>query len=326
MARILITGGAGFIGSHLVKALLKQRPQDRIAIIDDLSTGSYANIRELHEGGKIDFYAEEMIASDKLPFLIDEADLIYHLAAAVGVELVVNDPCYTIHCNLDCTQRLLDLARKKGKRVFIASTSEVYGRSDRDIFSEDDDLLIGPPTLGRWSYACSKLMDEFLALSYFRQYQLPVTVVRFFNTVGAGQTGRYGMVLPRFVQQALANEPLAVYGDGAQRRCFGSVNDCVRSLIALASTDQSIGEVVNIGSQEEISILELAKTVRATAGSKSEILFKPYLEVFGEKFEDMRHRKPNVDKLRRLTGITFEEKLPTIIQTVIAHEKKQPTK
>src|SRR3954469_12710457 len=273
--RCLITGGAGFIGSHLCDELLAGG--HRVHVLDDLSTGSIDNVRHLKHRPGFEYTIDSAANSRLVAELVDEADVIYHLAAAVGVALIVESPVRTIETNVHCTEVVLNQAAKKKKPVFIASTSEVYGKS-RDLpFTEDGDLLLGPTTKGRWSYACSKAIDEFLALAYWKERKLPTVVGRHFNTVGPRQTGRYGMVVPSFVRQALAGTPITVHGDGAQRRCFCHVADAVRAMIDLMlAGEQAYGEVFNIGSTEEITILELAERVRALAASESEIVYVPY--------------------------------------------------
>ena len=311
----LITGGAGFIGSHLAESLLERG--DSVTVLDDLSTGSIRNIEHLK--GHPDFHYEIDSVENKplLAELVDGADQVFHLAAAVGVRLVVESPVRTIETNVRCTEIVLAAACKKRKKVFIASTSEVYGKS-RDIpFREDGDLVIGATTRGRWSYACSKALDEFLAIAYWRERRCPTVIARFFNTVGPRQTGRYGMVVPRFVSQALRNDPITVYGDGQQSRCFTHVKDTVNAAIALMDSDATVGEVYNIGNDEEITILELAERIRELSGSESLIEFKPYCEVFGENFEDMPRRVPSLEKIRRTVGYDPRYGLDDVLEAVI---------
>jgi UDP-glucose 4-epimerase len=297
---ILVTGGAGFIGSHLVERLLADG--HFIVVIDDFSTGSAENLRSVAGNPKLSIIESRISSCAKLSELAAGAKAIYHLAAAVGVELVVKSPIHTLETNLHETEVLLKAAAPNRTTVLLASTSEVYGKSEKPLFSEDDDLLIGPPDKTRWGYACSKLMDEFLALAYAQEKALPVTITRLFNTVGPRQTGRYGMVLPRFITAAKRGEPLIVHGDGLQSRCFCFVKDTVEALVRLQNSDAARGEVFNIGSTEEISILELAELVIATLGSKSKIELLPYDQAYAPGFEDMRRRKPSVAKLAAAIG------------------------
>ncbi len=317
----LITGGAGFIGSHLAEALLARG--DIVYVIDDLSTGTIRNIDHLKVNDRFHYVIDTVENIPVMAELVDRADVIFHLAAAVGVRLVVESPVRTIETNLRGTEIVLALASKKKKPVFIASTSEVYGKSEKVPYSEDDDLLIGPPHVGRWAYACSKAIDEFLALAYWRERGLPVVIGRFFNTVGPRQTGRYGMVLPRFVQQALNGEPITVYGDGEQSRCFGYVEDVVQAVIRLMETPEAVGQVFNIGSDEEITINELAHRVKAISGSASEIVHVPYDQAFGDDFEDMRRRVPDLRKIRCTIGYEPRVGIDEIIQRVIDYEKRR---
>lgn len=316
----LITGGAGFIGSHLAEALLARG--DTVHIIDDLSTGSIRNIDHLKVNERFHYIIDTVENVPVMAELVDRADVIFHLAAAVGVRLVVESPVRTIETNLRGTEIVLALASKKKKPVFIASTSEVYGKSEKVPYSEDDDLLIGPPHVGRWAYACSKAIDEFLALAYWRERGVPVVIGRFFNTVGPRQTGRYGMVLPRFVQQALSGNPITVYGDGEQSRCFCYVEDVVQAVIRLMETPEAVGQVFNIGSDEEITINELARRVKAISGSSSEIVHIPYEQAFGEGFEDMRRRVPDLRKIRRTIGYEPRVGIDEIIRRVVEHERR----
>ncbi|MBR7107162.1 MAG: NAD-dependent epimerase/dehydratase family protein [Lentisphaeria bacterium] len=319
--KYLITGGAGFIGSHLTAALLA-RGED-VVVADNFSTGSRENLFPVN--GRSAEVLEIDVATEKerLRELVKAADVIFHLAAAVGVELVVNDPVRTIETNIDGSANIITLAAEYGKRLFIASTSEVYGKSAREEFSEDDDLLIGSPLNSRWSYACSKLMDEFYLMAYVRAAKLPGTVVRFFNTVGPRQTGRYGMVIPRFVRNALAGKNLQVYGDGGQSRCFCHVEDVVRALLLLLEKPEAVGNVYNIGSQHLVTIKELAEEVIRLTGSCSGIDIVPYDVAYAEGFEDMRRRKPSTAKLRSLTGWRAEKSLEEIILDVAEFEKSR---
>ena len=314
--RYLITGGAGFIGSHLAERLLARG--DTVALLDNLSTGSMDNIRHLKTSANLQYHLDNIENLQLLAEVVDDADIIVHLAAAVGVKLIVESPVRTIETNVNGTQRILEAACKKRKLVLTASTSEVYGKNTNVPFREDADLVLGPTTKGRWSYAASKALDEFLALSYWKEKKLPVIVVRLFNTVGPRQTGRYGMVLPNFVKQALDNEPIKVFGNGQQSRCFCDVRDTVEGLIRLMDTDRSIGEVVNVGNTEEISIEALARLVKKRTRSSSPIEFVPYDQAYEPGFEDMMRRVPCVDKLRSLTGFRPETSLNEIIDRVTA--------
>jgi len=317
---ILITGGAGFIGSHLAESWLKDGHS--VSVIDDLSTGSLDNLKRLPHRDRIEFVKGNVITSRALPDMIRKADVIYHLAAAVGVELVVHDPIRTIETNVSGTSRILKLASKfGGRRLFVASTSEVYGKSTNVPFHETDDLIIGPSTHSRWSYACSKLIDEFLLMAYHRSKGLPGTVTRFFNTVGPRQTGRYGMVIPRFVSAALQGKPLRVYGTGKQTRCFCHVSDTVRALRLLADCKASYGQILNIGSTNRITIRELAETIVAQLHSTSEIVSVSYDEAYEVGFEDMLHRAPDCAKIGRICGWKAELPLERIISDVAAHFK-----
>lgn len=319
--RYLITGGAGFIGSHLSEVLLERG--ENVFVLDDLSTGSVENIRHLKANGRFHYVFDSILNKHLLAELVDESDVVIHLAAAVGVRLIVEHPVRTLETNIHGTQSVLDAASKKKKLVFIASTSEVYGKSDKVPFHEDADLVLGPTTKSRWSYAASKALDEFLALSYWKERKQPVKIARFFNTVGPRQTGRYGMVLPNFVRQALAGEPITVYGSGKQSRCFCDVRDSVESLIRLLATDQSIGEVVNIGTDQEVTIEQLAHLVKERTESNSPVTFVPYDQAYEPGFEDMPRRVPSLDKLEKLTGFRPAIPLVEIVDRVIAHSQKR---
>jgi UDP-glucose 4-epimerase len=314
--RFLITGGAGFIGSHLAERLLDRG--DRVVLLDNLSTGSMDNIRHLKASDRMEYHLDNIENHQLVAELVDDADVVVHLAAAVGVKLIVESPVRTIETNVNGTQRILEAACKKRKLVLTASTSEVYGKNTNVPFHEDADLVLGPTTKGRWSYAASKALDEFLALSYWKEKKLPVIVVRLFNTVGPRQTGRYGMVLPNFVKSALDNSPISVYGDGKQSRCFCDVRDTVESLVRLIDTERSVGEVVNVGNTEEISIEGLAQLVKQRTASSSAIEFVPYDQAYEPGFEDMMRRVPCVDKLQALTGFRPQTPLTEIIDRVAA--------
>jgi len=319
--RYLITGGAGFIGSHLSEVLLERG--ENVFVLDDLSTGSVENIRHLKANGRFHYVFDSILNKHLLAELVDESDVVIHLAAAVGVRLIVEHPVRTLETNIHGTQSVLDAASKKKKLVFIASTSEVYGKSDKVPFHEDADLVLGPTTKSRWSYAASKALDEFLALSYWKERKQPVKIARFFNTVGPRQTGRYGMVLPNFVRQALAGEPITVYGSGKQSRCFCDVRDSVESLVRLLATDQSIGEVVNIGTDQEVTIEQLAHLVKERTESNSPVTFVPYDQAYEPGFEDMPRRVPSLAKLEKLTGFRPAIPLVEIVDRVIAHSQKR---
>jgi UDP-glucose 4-epimerase len=320
--RVLITGGAGFIGSHLADAYLQRG--DEVSVIDDLSTGSIDNIQHLKSNPKFQYTIDSVHNQPVTAELVDHCDIVVHLAAAVGVKLIVESPVRTIETNVRGTEVVLALANKKQKRVLIASTSEVYGLSMDVPFKEDGNLVMGATTKGRWSYACSKAIDEFLALAYWREKKLPTTIVRLFNTVGPRQTGRYGMVIPTFVKQALAGRPITVYGNGKQTRCFGYVGDVVGALIKLMDTNDSVGQVFNIGSSEEISILQLAEKVKKLTHSDSEIVFVPYDEAYEEGFEDMPRRVPDTSKINKLVGFKPEMTLDGILETVISFHRGRP--
>ena len=313
--RVLITGGAGFIGSHLSDAYLQRG--DEVFIIDDLSTGSFENIRHLKEHPRFHYTIENVHNQPVTAELVDQCDVIFHLAAAVGVKLIVESPVRTIETNVHGTEVVLSLANKKKKKVLIASTSEVYGLSTEVPFREDGNLVMGATTKGRWSYACSKAIDEFLALAYWREKKLPTIVVRLFNTVGPRQTGQYGMVIPTFVKQALSSRPITVFGDGKQSRCFGYVGDVVGALMKLMDDGDAVGEVFNIGSNQEISIMDLARKVKELTNSESEIVLVPYDEAYEEGFEDMPRRIPDISKVNAQVGFQPEMSLEGILKSVI---------
>jgi UDP-glucose 4-epimerase len=309
---ILVTGGAGFIGSHLVERLLGDGKT--IVIIDDFSTGSLENLRAVKKNPRLKIIRAKISACKDLPKLAADAEFIFHLAATVGVELVVKSALHVLETSFHETEILLKAAAKHSTPILLTSTSEVYGKSAKPEFGEDDDLLIGPPGQSRWSYACSKLTDEFLALAYAREKKMPVTIARLFNTVGPRQTGRYGMVLPRFIAAAKINEPLKVFGDGRQTRCFCLVNDVVESLVRLQDCRKARGEIFNIGGTEEVSMLELARLVVKTLGSKSKIELIPYDRAYAPGFDDMRRRKPLVEKLERFVKFKPQTPLREIIR------------
>lgn len=316
---VLVTGGAGFIGSHLVERLLAENRQ--VVVIDDLSTGRLENLESARNHPGLQIIVSRLSACVELPELVANASCIYHLAAAVGVELVIRSPIHTLETNLHETEVLLQVAARHGTPLLLTSSSEVYGKSDKASFNEEDDLLIGPPSHTRWSYACSKLMDEFLALAYCRERGLPVVVARLFNTVGPRQTGRYGMVLPRFIASALRGEPLKVFGDGRQTRCFCYVGDAVEAMMRLMNCPAARGEVFNVGSTEETSILDLARRVIEELGSSSSVELVPYDRAYAPGFEDMRQRKPDVQKLRRITGFEPSTSLKEIIRRTAAAQE-----
>jgi len=309
---ILVTGGAGFIGSHLVERLLNDGK--RVVVIDDFSTGSLENLRAFKKNPRLKIVRAKISECKDLPRLAAQAEFIFHLAATVGVELVVKSALHVLEASFNETQMLLRAAAKNSTPLLLTSTSEVYGKSAKPEFGEDDDLLIGPPGQSRWSYACSKLTDEFLALAYAREKNLPVTIARLFNTVGPKQTGRYGMVLPRFIAAAKKNEPLKVFGDGKQMRCFCLVNDVVEALVRLQDCRKARGEIFNIGGTEEVSMLELARLVVKTLGSKSKIELIPYDQAYAPGFDDMRRRKPLVEKLERCVKFKPQTPLREIIR------------
>jgi len=317
----LITGGAGFIGSHLAEELLNQR--NEVYIIDDLSTGSIENIEHLKGENNFHYFIDSIKNEQLMAELIDKCDLIYHLAAAVGVRLIVESPVHTIETNIAGTEIVLKLANKKKKKVIIASSSEVYGKSNNFPYKENSDLVLGPTYKGRWSYACSKAIDEFLAIAYYKEKKLPIVIVRLFNTVGPRQTGAYGMVIPTFVKQALLGHPITVYGDGKQSRCFAYVKDVVREIIELSHHPDAVGEIFNSGSTEEITIEELAKLVKKLAKSDSEIVYIPYDDAYEEGFEDMRKRVPDISKIQKLTGYKPTINIEGIIKSVIEHYRNK---
>ncbi len=319
--RVLITGGAGFIGSHLSDAYLERG--DEVFIVDDLSTGSFGNIQHLKDHSRFHYKIDSVHNRPVTAELVDQCDVIFHLAAAVGVKLIVESPVRTIETNVHGTEVVLSLASKKKKKVLVASTSEVYGLSTEVPFREDGNLVMGATTKGRWSYACSKAIDEFLALAYWREKKLPTVIVRLFNTVGPRQTGQYGMVIPTFVKQALSGRPITVYGSGEQSRCFCYVGDVVGALMKLMDDESAVGEVFNVGSNQEITILDLARKVKELTNSKSEITFVPYDEAYEEGFEDMPRRIPDISKVNGRVGFQPEKSLDGILDSVIEFHSEQ---
>jgi UDP-glucose 4-epimerase len=314
----LITGGAGFIGSHLAEKLLERG--DSVIILDDLSTGSFDNITHLTGNPDFTFVIDSIMNEMVMDRLVSKCDVVFHLAAAVGVELVVKDPVHTIETNVLGTNVILKTANRYRKKVLVASTSEIYGRGVNDSFREDDDRLMGSISNQRWSYACSKSLDEFLSLAYCKQKELPIVICRFFNTVGPRQTGQYGMVVPRFVKQALKNDPITVYGDGMQSRCFCNVSDTVRALLKLAESESAIGEMYNIGNIEEITIIDLANKIIELTGSTSRVQMVPYNIAYGEGFDDMLRRKPDISKIKEHVDWEPEMDLEQTLKQIIAHQ------
>lgn len=319
--RFLITGGAGFIGSHMSEYLLARG--DEVHIIDDLSTGSIENIQHLKTNPNFHYHIDTVTNQRLTAELVDLCDVILHLAAAVGVKLIVESPVKTIETNIRGTEVVLELAAKKRKRVLITSTSEVYGKRERVPFDEEDDLVMGPTSKGRWSYACSKAIDEFLAIAYWKEKKVPTVIARLFNTVGPRQTGRYGMVIPNFVRQALNGEPITVYGDGSQTRCFTHVSDAVGALVGIVEHPDATGEVYNIGSTNEVSIIGLAERIKAMTQSNSEIRKVPYHVAYEEGFEDMMRRVPSLNKINRLIGYTPKFSLDQVLESVISYERSR---
>lgn len=319
--RALITGGAGFIGSHLSEALLAGGHE--VLILDNLSTGSIDNIAHLKGRPGFEYFVDSVDNEPLLAELIDRSDVVFHFAAAVGVKLIVEQPVHTIETNVHGTEVVLKHANKKKKLVVVASTSEVYGKSDDVPFREDSDLVMGPTPKHRWAYACSKAIDEFLALAYWKERKLPVIIVRFFNTVGPRQTGQYGMVIPNFVRQALAGEPITVFGDGTQSRSFTHVHDVVGALLKLVAEPQAIGKVINIGNTQEVTIMQLAERVKALSGSKSPIKLIPYDQAYESGFEDMPRRVPDLSRVHALVGYEPKNNLDDILNQVIDYFRKK---
>jgi UDP-glucose 4-epimerase len=320
LMRALITGGAGFIGSHLAERLLKEG--HHVSVIDNLSTGSLKNIEHLRGHRDFEFVTGDIGSTELMTVLIERCDVIFHLAAAVGVRLIAEDPVRTIATNIGGTEIVLDIANKFGKKILIASSSEVYGKSEAVPFREEDDLVLGSTSLSRWAYACSKAIDEFLGQAYHRQYGLGVVIGRFFNTIGPRQTGRYGMVVPRFVQMALANEPVLVYGTGKQTRCFCYVADLVEAVIGLMSCEQAAGRVYNIGTSEEIAIEDLADKIIEMTGSKSKKQFVPYEVAYGRPIEDMMRRVPSTERIRETIGWVPQTRLDETLKSIIESIKR----
>jgi len=321
--RALITGGAGFIGSHLADRLLGL--EHDVTIVDDLSTGSVENIARLKSNVRFEYHLDTIFNRQLLAELVDLADVVFHLAAAVGVRRIVEYPVRTIETNVRGSELILEMAAKKQKRVLITSTSEVYGKSTKLPFSERDDLVFGSTYNCRWSYACSKAIDEFLALAYHREKKLPVTIVRLFNTAGPRQTGQYGMVLPTFVHQALSGEAVTVFGTGEQSRCFGHVDDVIEGILACVTSAQTVGEIFNLGNTEQVTVKALAARIIAATGSKSPIRYVPYSQAYGEGFEDMEHRIPDISKAHACFGYTPKRSLDEIISAVIQYIQQEKT-
>lgn len=317
--KVLISGGAGFIGSYLAGAYLERG--DEVYVIDDLSTGATENIKQHLENPKFHFVKDTVLNRRQMLELTGICDVVAHFAAAVGVKLIIEEPLRSLHTNIVGTEIVLELANKFRKKVFLASTSEVYGRNSKVPLSEEENRIYGSTTVGRWSYASSKALDEFLGLAYWKTKQLPVVVARFFNTVGPRQTGRYGMVIPRLVNQALRNEPMTVYGNGTQTRNFTYVEDVVRAVIRLIDEPRAVGQIFNIGGETEISINELAERIRVSTESSSVILHVPYEEAYQEGFEDMERRVPDITKIKRLIGYQNTHTLEEILTKIIEHER-----
>jgi len=320
--KALVTGGAGFIGSHVCEELMRRGHE--VFVLDDLSTGQFENIE--HLDGKVTSVIDSTLNQEIVRELVREVDVVYHLAATLGVQLVVDEPIRTITNNIRGTETVLEEACRYRRRVLVASTSEVYGKSEKEVFKEDDDRIMGSTHLSRWSYADSKAIDEFLTLAYWRSKRMPCVVVRLFNTVGPRQTGRYGMVVPRFVRAALRNEPITVFGDGGQTRCFAFVGDVVPALIGLMEKRDINGEIFNIGSTQRISIEDLAKRVIALSGSASEIVYLPYDQAYGPGYEDMRHRAPSLEKIRSAIGYEPKTALDDILKSVIDDMRRNPAR
>jgi UDP-glucose 4-epimerase len=317
--KALVTGGAGFIGSHLVEKLIKDGY--RVHVIDDLSTGSFDNISDLEGDSRFAYTIDTVLDRDVMERLVDDCDVVFHLAAAVGVEYVIESNLKSMQINIRGTENVLELANRGKKKVIVFSSSEVYGKSSEVPFSEDDDSILGATTVTRWSYAVSKAVDEIVALAYWREQNLPVVIVRLFNTCGPRQTGKYGMVVPRFVKAALLGEPLTVYGDGSQSRCFASVFDVVDGIMGLHNSEEALGGVFNVGNDQEVTIIDLAKQVISLTGSSSQIKFVPYAEAYERGFEDMMRRVPDLTRIRSTIGYQPKAALSDIIESVIEYYK-----
>ena len=311
----LITGGAGFVGSHLADRLVERG--DQVILLDDLSTGRFANIEHLIGGPTVEFVLGSVLNADLVDHVVSKADVVYHLAAAVGVNLIVEKPLESLMTNIRGTETVVEKAHKYGRRLLLTSTSEIYGKNTSDKLSEDDDRILGSPLKSRWSYSAAKAIDEILAYTYWREKGLETIIARLFNTVGPRQTGSYGMVMPRFVGQALRNQPITIFGDGTQTRCFCHVNDVVGGLVSLAAHPEAIGKVFNIGGSQEISICDLAKRIIELSGSKSQLEFIPYDVAYETGFEDMVRRVPDTDRARRLVGFETSFDLDDMIRSVI---------
>ena len=321
--KVLVTGGAGFIGSHLTEKLLQTG--HKVIVVDDLSTGSMNNLETVKDNPDFRFIYDSVRNAETMHILVEQCDIVFHLAAAVGVQLIVDKPVHTIETNIHGTEVVLDIANKFCRKVLVASTSEVYGKSEAVPFREDDDTVLGSTKFSRWSYACSKAIDEFLALAYCEQYGLKAIIARLFNTVGPRQTGQYGMVIPRFVEWGLKGEPLLIYGDGQQKRCFGYVGDVVEALIGLINCTNAPGRVYNIGSTEEISIEHLADKIIEMTGGRSEKKFISYEQAYGKPFDDMARRVPCLERIKETIGFEPKTSLDEILQTVIADIKNKIT-
>lgn len=319
--KILITGGAGFIGSHLTEALLSNG--DEVIILDDLSTGSYQNIEHIDDGIRLRLIVDNVCDEKIVNECVKDVQAVFHLASAVGVNMIIDQPIRTIETIVGGTETVMRSCARYRRPILITSTSEVYGKGIKVPFKEDDDCVMGPTTKRRWSYACAKALDEFLAMAHWYHSKLPVVIARLFNTVGPRQTGQYGMVVPRFVRQGLRGDPITVYGDGSQSRCFGHVKDIVNALIPLSKNPRAYGQVFNIGSDEEITMLDLAKLVCEMTGDKSEIVFIPYQKAYGEGFDDMQRHVPDLTKIKKLLGYEPKHDLRHILQDVIEFEKSR---
>jgi len=320
MKKALITGGAGFIGSYLAEGLLSQGY--KVTVIDDLSTGSLENIKHLKSDKNFKIIVDTIMNQKLMERLIKKTDLVYHLAATVGVKFIIDNPVKSIETNVFGTEIILSLVSKYNKKIIIASTSEIYGKDGNVPFKEDGDRTLGSTKLHRWSYSCGKALDEFLSLAYFREKKTPVVIVRFFNTCGPRQSGEYGMVIPRFIKQALLNQPITVYGDGKQRRCFSYVEDVVDAVIKLSCNDEAIGDIFNIGSDEEISIEDLAYKVKDMTNSSSSISFMRYDDVYGSDFEDMQRRVPDLSKIKKIINYSPQTNLDSLLKVTIESFKK----